>query len=102
MDFIKNYLSILTTIVALIISGIFNIYQFLENKRLKKYATEKDLKRREASLDKLRDDYSNNKKYNFALSILGEDERKENEFKYRERCLVAEIEYLKKILKIKK
>lgn len=98
MNFIKDNLSILTTIVALIVSGIFNIYQFFENKKLKKYATEKDLKRREASLEKLRNDH----RANGWLLRMGEKEKEQNEFTCREKQLLAEIEYLEKILKIKK
>lgn len=98
MNFIKDNLSILTTIAALIASGIFNIYQFFENKKLKKYATEKDLKRREASLEKLRNDHS----ANGWLLKMGEKEKEQNEFICREKQLLAEIEYLEKILKIKK
>jgi hypothetical protein len=95
MEFIKNNLSILTTIVALVISGFLNIYQYFENKRLKKYATEKDLKRREARLEKLR----NGHRFNSQMLLrLGEKEKEKNEFICREKEYIAEIEYLKKIL----
>ena len=96
MEFIRNNLSILTTIAVLIVSGIFNIYQYFENKKLKKYATEKDLKRRKASLEKLRNEHRSN---SWMLIKLGEKEK--NDFIYREKCLLAEIEYLEKNLKIR-
>lgn len=99
MEFIENNLSVLTTILALIISGAFNIFQYFENRKLKNYSTEKDLKRRIASLEKLRDDHRSN---NWILAKLEEREKEKNEFICREKQLIAEIEYLEKILKIKK
>lgn len=103
MDFIKNNLSILTTILALIISGIFNFYQYFENRKFKKYAREKDLKRREASLERLRNDYKNYKAFESykPVGLMGKNKKKENEVRHREKEILAEIEYLKKILKIK-
>lgn len=65
----------------------------------KNYGTEKDLKRRVASLEKLRNDH---KSSDWMFATLGDMEKEKNEFKYREKCLMAEIEYLEKVLKIKK
>lgn len=98
MEFIKNNLAILITATIALTSGIFNIYQYFENKKLKKYATEKDLKRRRASLEKLRNDHRSN---SWMLSRLGEKEQEKNEFICREKQILAEIEYLEKVLKIK-
>ena len=98
MEFTKNNLAILIAII----SSCFNFYQYFENKKLKKYSTEKNLKQKQASLEKLYNDYKNYKANNLGLPIIGEKEKKENEFKHRKKCLIAEIECLKKILKARK
>lgn len=98
MELIKNTLIILVPLCIAIVSGIFNVYQYLENKKLKKYATEKDLKRRRASLEKLRDEHKTNRRM---LSRVGEIEKDRIDFNYREKCILAEIELLEKVLKIK-
>jgi hypothetical protein len=95
MEFVKNNLAILVTASIAVISWIFNIYQYRENKLLKKYGTEKDLKRRKASLEKLRNEHRSN---SWMLVKLGEKEKEKNEFICREKELLAEIEYLEKIL----
>lgn len=96
MEFIKNNLAILITAAIAIASGIFNLHLYYENKRLKNYATEKDLKRRKASLEKLRNEHRSN---SWLLVKMGEKEEEKNNFIYREKCIMAEIEYLEKILK---
>ena len=95
MEFLKNNLAIIISII-IIISGCFNIYQYIENRKLRKYGTEKDLKRRQASLEKLRNEHRSN---DWILVTLGEKEKEKNEFICREKELMAEIEYLEKILK---
>jgi hypothetical protein len=99
MEFVKNNIAIFISTAIVIISGCFNVYQYIENKKLRKYGTEKDLKRRKASLEKLRNEHRSN---NWMLVTLGEKEKEKNEFVYREKCLLAEIDCLEKILKIKK
>lgn len=89
-----------------IVLGVSAVCLYFENRKLKKYDAEKDLKRREASLEKLIADYKNysgDLLARFGAGVgAGEEEKKESEFKYREKCLNAEIEYLEKVLKIKK
>lgn len=98
MEFIKNNLPILVTATIAAVSGIFNIYQYNKNRNLKKYDAEKNLKKRRADLKKLNDDHSNP----FLKPILlDEIIRERNEFDHKKSKLEAEIEYLKKILKIK-
>jgi len=94
MEFLKNNLAIIISVVT-ILSGCFNIYQYIENRKLKKYGTEKDLKRRQASLEKLHNDHNDPV---LKPMRLGEIAKDQNEFAYREKCLKAEIEYLEKIL----
>lgn len=95
MEFVKNNIAVFIAAIFTIVSGIFNLCLYLENKRLKKYATEKDLKRRLASLEKLRADHRAN---GWMLAKLGEKETEKNEFICREKELMAEIEYLEKVL----
>jgi len=96
MEFLKNNLAIIISTTIAITSACFNVYQYFENRLLKKYGTEKDLKRRKASLEKLQNDHGNP----FMKPIyLGEIAKEQSDFKYREKCLKAEIEYLEKILK---
>jgi hypothetical protein len=96
MEFVKNNFVLIVSSIIAIVSACLNVYQYFENKQLKKYGTERDLKRRMASLEKLR----NNHKFNDRLYItLGEKEKEKNEFICREKELLAEIEYLEKILK---
>jgi len=98
MKFIENNLAILVPAIVTIASGILSTYLYLENKKIKKYATERDMKRRKASLEKLRNEHRSN---NWMLATLGEKEKEQNEFICREKELLAEIEYLEKVLKIR-
>lgn len=91
-DFIKNNLAVFVSVIFAFISACFNIYQYMENKRLEKYSTEKDLKKKKADLEKLQKDCDGE------LYLISIDDRKINDLKCRERHLMAEIEYLEKIL----
>jgi hypothetical protein len=95
MEIVKDNLAILLTASIAIVSGIFNAYQYFKNKKFKRYGTEKDLKRRKASLEKLQNEHRSN---SWMLVKLGEKEKEKNEFICREKELMAEIEYLEKIL----
>ncbi|MFH0907102.1 MAG: hypothetical protein ABIC36_02675 [bacterium] len=97
MEFIKNNL----TTGLLFLSAIFNLYQYLLNRKLKKYSTKKKLKQRKAELEKLESDYF----LSFGSawgSFYGSDAKKEeNEFNYKKSWIEAEIGYLEEILKMK-
>ena len=95
MEFVRNNLEIIVSFIIAVVSACFNVYQYFENKRLKQYGTEKDLKRRRASLEKLRNRHQSN---SWLLTRLGEKEEEKHEFICREKELLAEIEYLEKIL----
>lgn len=101
MEFLNNNLAIIISAIT-IISGCFNFYQYIENRKLKRFATEKDLKRREASLERLQNNYESKKANSLGLNMPGEEEKEENEFICRKKEIEAEIEYLEKVLKKKK
>lgn len=96
MEFFKNNLAIIVSTVIATVSACLNVYQYFGNKLLKRYGTERDLKRRKASLEKLRNNHQSN---GWLLRDLGEMAKEKNEFICREKELLAEIEYLEKILK---
>lgn len=99
MEFIKNNLAFLVSTIIAVINGGFYLYQLSENKKLKKYATERDLKQRQADLEKLHSDQHGI--YDMPV-FFGEKEKKQSEFNHKKKHLEADVEYLKKVLKIKK
>ncbi len=104
IEFIKNNLAIFISTSIAILGAIFNFYQYLLNRKLKKYSAEKDLKQKNAELVKLIDNHYQNSAgtVNFYGSASFSDfQKEENKFYYEKSCLEVEIEYLEKILKIK-
>lgn len=91
-DFIKNNLTVFVSVAIAFISSCFNVYQYISNKQLKKYNAEKELKKKKADLEKLQKDS------NSELYLIGIDDKRINDFECKEKHLIAEIEYLEKVL----
>lgn len=97
MDFIKSNLTVFVSVIAVFVSACFNAYQYFENRQLKKYSTEKDLKKKKADLEKLINDYKHKQ---YEMLIFPKDSiKRKNDFNHKKKHLEAEIEYLEKILK---
>jgi len=88
-----------------IILGILTVYFYLENRKLKGFEIEKNLKIKKAELIKLEDDHFlkssgsvHSSSFNFSIY---ETEKETNEFNYKKICLMAKIKYLKKLRQYK-
>lgn len=96
LDMISKILNIILAVVT--------AYFYFENKKLKKYNTEKELIMKKAELLKLNKDHLEITvgagAYDYKKSMF-DMSKEENEYYYRISCLEAEIEYLEKILKDK-
>lgn len=82
-----------------VILGTLTTYFYFENRKLKKFKTEKQLTIKKAELSKLNSDYWNKiMNGSFCIGSFSDPIKEAREYNYKKICLKAEIKELKKIL----